>query len=111
MTNTVPMKITTDGTFGSPCGSLAVQIGCEQGNYCLGHGYGDVGAGVSLAYPVLTPSARLRVKIGGLDAVRVDWIMAYTVGRSTSYYSFTQMRGEWANILSSVQDQTGLTGL
>lgn len=38
MTNTVPLEIATDGTMGFPCGSLAVQIGYEEGNSCLEHG-------------------------------------------------------------------------
>lgn len=58
MSRTIPLSIYT----GPSCPNLLVQIGCE-GTYCQGLGYIEGSQNVALSYPILSPAARLRVKI------------------------------------------------
>lgn len=91
--NTIPASIGTTST--SP--NLAVQVGCELGNYCLSRVRSGNGAYVAFDYPMLSPMARFRVRIlagsgNGQFFSHVEWLVAFSGRPQQTYY---QPRGQW----------------
>ena len=84
--------------------NLAVQIGCEEGGYCLSdvrQGYGQY---VELNYPVLEPRARFRVRILGASGYGqvfsyAEWMVAFSGGVQEKHY---QPKGKWFEIVVPV---------
>lgn len=68
LSRTIPLSIRT----GYSCPSLVVQIGCN-GSYCQGYGYPGAQQTIALAYPVLTPVARLRVRVLSSGSTSTQW--------------------------------------
>ena len=68
LSRTIPLSIRT----GYSCPSLVVQIGCD-GSYCQGYGYPGAQQTTALAYPVLTPVARLRVRVLSSGSMSTQW--------------------------------------
>jgi len=84
--------------------NLAVQIGCEEGSYCLSdvrQGYGQY---VEFNYPLLEPRARFRVRILGASGYGqvfsyAEWMVGFSGGVQEKYY---QSKGKWFEILVPV---------
>jgi hypothetical protein len=94
---TIPASIGTTNT--SP--NLAVQVGCEPGNYCLSRVRSGYGTFVSFDYPILSPMARFRVRIfaasaGGQVLSYVEWQVGFSGSPQTTYY---QAKGQWFEVL------------
>ena len=86
-------KIGTTST--SP--NLAVQIGCEEGNYCLSSVRPGYGTYVELNYPIFPPRVRFRVRIlGGAGNGQffsyVEWMVGFSGRDQEKYY---QPKGQW----------------
>jgi hypothetical protein len=73
MSSTIPLSINT----GPSCPNLLVQIGCE-GTYCQGLAYVEGSENVALSYPVLSPAARLRVRILRSAYSSIKWTVAFS---------------------------------
>ena len=72
LSTTIPLRIYT----GPYCPNLLVQIGCE-GSYCQGLGYVGSSQNVAIAYPILSPAARLRVRVLGSGSTSIKWAVIF----------------------------------
>jgi len=91
--STIVASIGTTNT--SP--NLAVQIGCEEGNYCLSSVRPGYGTYVELNYPIFPPRVRFRVRIlGGAGNGQffsyVEWMVGFSGRDQEKYY---QPKGQW----------------
>jgi hypothetical protein len=92
MSATIPLDIRTT----SNCPYLVVQIGCQSTDYCLGYGYQGGPRNMRLEYPILSPIARVRVKVLGPGFGSATWLIDFSnVEQSASI----QARGYWQDIL------------
>jgi hypothetical protein len=86
-------------TTASP--NLAVQIGCEAGNYCLSSVRSGYGTYVELNYPIYPPRVRFRVRIlGGAGNGQffsyVEWMVGFSGHAQEKYY---QPKGQWFEVV------------
>jgi hypothetical protein len=89
MSTTIPLSIYT----GYSCPNLLVQIGCE-GTYCQGLGYIEGYQNVALSYPMLSPAARLRVRILRSAYSSIKWTASF--GGDPTFVDQTNSR--WLDI-------------
>jgi len=89
MSTTIPLSIYT----GPSCPKLLVQIGCE-GTYCQGLGYVEGSQNLALSYPMLSPAARLRVRILRTAYSSVKWTVSY--GDDPTFLD--QANSQWLDI-------------
>lgn len=89
MSTAIPLSIKT----GYTCPNLLVQIGCE-GTYCQGLGYVEGYQNVALSYPILSPAARLRVRILGSGSTSIKWTA--TFGGDPTFLD--QVNPQWLEI-------------
>lgn len=97
LANTIPLNI----RVGSACAFFAVQIGCEEGQYCLGQGFENIWPprpNAFLQYPVLPQAARLRVRV--TDTARNEWRVQFVNSDSSlgSFADYSQCQGNWLDI-------------
>jgi hypothetical protein len=75
-TTSIPLSIQT----GPSCPSnLVLQIGCE-GSYCQGLGYVGGPQSYTLSYPVMSPAARLQVRVIGTFSASTQWTAIFDGG-------------------------------
>jgi hypothetical protein len=89
LSTTIPLNIIT----GYTCPNLLVQIGCE-GSYCQGLGYVGGSQNVALAYPMLSPAARLRVRVLGAGSTSINWAVSF--GPDVTFAD--QVNPQWLDI-------------
>jgi hypothetical protein len=89
MSRTIPLSIYT----GPSCPNLLVQIGCE-GHYCQGLAYLEGSKNVALAYPMLSPAARLQIRILRSIYSSVKWTV--TFGGDPTFLD--QANSQWLEI-------------
>lgn len=84
LSSVIPLVIQTSPS----CPNLVVQIGCEPDNYC--NSFVNQGLGNSvirdLRYPILSPTARLRVKVFGSSMRFAQWSVSFSSGPARNYY-------------------------
>lgn len=90
MSTTIPLAIYT----GPSCPNVLVQIGCE-GTYCQGLAYVEGSQNVALSYPVLSPAARLRVRVLRSAYSSIKWTVAFSGGDPTF---LDQANSQWLDI-------------
>ena len=90
MSRTKPLSIYT----GPSCPNLLAQIGCE-GSYCQGLAYLEGYQNVALAYPMLSPAARLRVRVLRSIYSSVKWTVSFSGGDPTFV---DQANSQWLEI-------------
>ena len=89
MSRTIPLNIYT----GPSCPNLLAQIGCE-GSYCQGLAYIEGSQNVALSYPMLSPAARLRVRILRSIYSSVKWTLSF--GGDPTFLD--QANSQWLDI-------------
>lgn len=89
MSRTIPLSIYT----GPSCPNLLAQIGCE-GSYCQGLAYVEASQNVALSYPMLSPAARLRVRILRSAYSSVKWTVSF--GGDPTFLD--QANSQWLDI-------------
>ena len=68
VSSSIPLSVST----GPACPNLLLQIGCE-GSYCQGVATAEGSQNIALSYPILSPAARLRVRILGSGSMSIKW--------------------------------------
>lgn len=97
LTNNIPLNI----RVGRACAFFAVQIGCEEGQYCLGQGFENIWPprpNAYLQYPVLPQAARLRVRVA--ETARNEWRVQFVNSDSSlgPFADYSQCQGNWLDI-------------
>lgn len=90
MSRTIPLGIYT----GPSCPNLLVQIGCE-GTYCQGLAYVEGSQNLALLYPMVSPAARLQVRIFRPAYSSVNWTVSFSGGDPTF---LDQANSQWLKI-------------
>ena len=89
VSTTIPLSIYT----GPSCPNLLMQIECE-GTYCQGLGYIEGSQNVALSYPLLSPAARLRVRLLRSIYSSVKWTVNF--GGDPTFVD--QANSQWLDI-------------
>lgn len=87
----IPLNIRTSAS--SP--NLVIQIGCEPGNYCLSYAIQGNSQNNDFSYPILSPMARLRVKVFGSNMRYAEWKIAFSGAAPRTRY---QPNTQWLDI-------------